>query len=80
MDANGINQDEQNIVNIVTHAKRIGNQKGFIFVINSEIPTFNKGMRSTVKLFFDSFGPQFLSHLVKKPTGPKPYWDLMYCN
>ena len=63
MDANGINQDEQNIVNIVTHAKRIGNQKGFIFVINSEIPTFNKGMRSTVKLFFDSFGPQFLLHL-----------------
>jgi hypothetical protein len=63
MDANGINQDEQNIVNIVTYAKRIGNQKGFILVINSEMPAFNKGMRSTVKLFFDSFGPQFLSHL-----------------
>jgi len=63
MDANGINQDEKNIVNIVNHAKKIGNQKGFILVINSKIPTFNKGMRSTVKLFFDSFGPQFLSHL-----------------
>ena len=63
MDANGINQDEQNIVNIVTHAKRIGNQKGFILVINSEAPRFDGGMRSAVKLLFDSFGPQFLSHL-----------------
>jgi hypothetical protein len=63
MDANGINQDEQNIVNIVTHAKSIGNQKGFILVINSEAPRFDGGMRSAVKLLFDSFGPQFLSHL-----------------
>ena len=63
MDANGVNQDEQNIVNIVTHAKSIGNQKGFILVINSEAPRFDGGMRSAVKLLFDSFGPQFLSHL-----------------
>jgi hypothetical protein len=41
----------------------IGNQKGFILVINSEAPRFDGGMRSAVKLLFDSFGPQFLSHL-----------------
>jgi hypothetical protein len=62
-DAGGVEKDEVNLRKIVDKAKQSGSVNAFVLVVNEEARRFDSGMQDAVKLFVDSFGPEYLGRV-----------------
>jgi hypothetical protein len=63
LDSRGEEQDQNNILAIVTHARAQKAISVLLLVINEQAPRFDSGLQAALQLFVDSFGPQSLAHM-----------------
>lgn len=63
MDTDGLEKDEENLEKIVTTLRNLGEINLFVLVVNYGNHRFDHGMQDAIKLFYDSFGPNFIKNL-----------------